>query len=759
MMETKQQAIEKNASSREFSRLAITGMTCANCSGRIERVLGKKAGVYRANVNLASKKGMFEYDPQITNEAEIIDAIEKTGFGAIIDDEDHQSELIEREERAAKRMRITLMISAILSAPMVIAMIAMIAGIHAPWVEFLHKPWVQLLLTTPIQFGVGIRFYKAAWASLKSKAPSMDVLVSIGTLAAFFYSFYNGFLGGDPTHLYFESSAVIITLILLGKYMEERAKNRTGEAIRSLMALQAKTAIRIDQQPAEDGSMRELFVEVPIDSVMIGDQLLVHPGKTIPVDGTVISGSSTIDESMLTGESLPIDKTAGDELFSGTLNQSGALVMQSTKLDSDSTLSRIIEMVNDAQGSKAPIQKVADQVSAIFVPAVIVIAIITLLLSFAVIGDWGRAIMHSVAVLVIACPCALGLATPTAIMVGTGVGARNGILIKNGESLERASKINTIVLDKTGTITEGSPKVMHFETRQNSALSQAELLAILVGLESHSEHPLAKAIVEYGDAQSVVKPSIDNFQALVGAGLQGEVTGKRYFVGSPRLMNEMKVDYQPFAEVVPKHESMGETAVMLSDEQQALAVITMADPVKASSKEAIANLKSLGIHVVMLTGDNARTAAKIGADVGLTPEEIVAELKPEDKASVVKALQAKGQVVAMVGDGMNDAPALAQADAGIAMGTGTDIAMESADVTIMNGDLINLARMIRLSELTMRKIKQNLFWAFIYNTVGIPFAAFGLLSPIIAGGAMAFSSVSVLVNSLSLNRAKLTKKS
>lgn len=758
-METKRQEIENKASNREFSRLAITGMTCANCSGRIERVLGKKAGVYRANVNLASKKGMFEYDPQITNEAEIIDAIEKTGFGAIIDDEDHQSELIEREERAAKRMRITLIISAILSAPMVIAMIAMIAGIHAPWVEFLHKPWVQLLLTTPIQFGVGIRFYKAAWASLKSRAPSMDVLVSIGTLAAFFYSFYNGFLGGDPTHLYFESSAVIITLILLGKYMEERAKNRTGEAIRSLMALQAKTAIRIDQQPAEDGSMQEVLVEVPIDSVVIGDQLLVHPGKTIPVDGTVISGNSTIDESMLTGESLPINKTAGDELFSGTLNQSGALVMQATKLDSDSTLSRIIEMVNDAQGSKAPIQKVADQVSAIFVPVVIVIAIITLLLSFAVIGDWGRAIMHSVAVLVIACPCALGLATPTAIMVGTGVGARNGILIKNGESLERASKINTIVLDKTGTITEGSPKVMHFETRQNSPLSQAEFLAILVGLESHSEHPLAKAIVEYGETQSTVKPSIENFQALVGAGLQGEVAGKRYFVGSPRLMAEMQIDYQPFAEVVPKHESMGETAVMLSDEQQALAVITMADPVKASSKEAIANLKSLGIHVVMLTGDNARTAAKIGADVGLTPEEIVAELKPEDKASVVKALQAKGQVVAMVGDGMNDAPALAQADAGIAMGTGTDIAMESADVTIMNGDLINLARMIRLSELTMRKIKQNLFWAFIYNTVGIPFAAFGLLSPIIAGGAMAFSSVSVLVNSLSLNRAKLTKKS
>ncbi|UNM97614.1 heavy metal translocating P-type ATPase [Ignatzschineria rhizosphaerae] len=744
---------------REFSRLAITGMTCANCSGRIERVVGKKPGIYRANVNLASKKGMFEYDPNLIDEAEIIQIIEKTGFGAILDDEDHRGELILQEERVAKRVRLTLIISALLSLPMVIGMIAMLAGVHTPWVEFLHRPWVQLLLTTPIQFGVGIRFYKAAWASLKVKAPSMDVLVSLGTLAAFFYSVYNGFLGGDPTHLYFESSAVIITLILLGKYMEERAKNRTGAAIRSLMALQAKTAIRIDEVTAEDGTIREIFTEVPIGSVIVGDKLLVHPGKTIPVDGSVISGNSTIDESMLTGESLPIDKGVGDELFSGTINQSGALVMTSTKLDSESTLSRIIEMVNDAQGSKAPIQKIADQVSAIFVPAVIVIAIITLLISFVVIGDWGVAIMHSVAVLVIACPCALGLATPTAIMVGTGVGANNGILIKNGESLERAAKINTIVLDKTGTITEGAPKVTHFEVRKDGLLSEDELLAILVGLESHSEHPLAKAIVVFGESHSLEKPKIENFQALVGAGLRGEVGGKRYFVGSPRLMDEMKLDYMPFKRVVPEHESMGETVVMLSDEHQALVVITMADPVKATSKEAIATLKAIGINVIMLTGDNARTAAKIGVDVGLMPDEIVAELKPEDKASVVKELQAQGKIVAMVGDGMNDAPALAQADAGIAMGTGTDIAMESADVTIMNGDLINLSKMILLSELTMRKIKQNLFWAFIYNTVGIPFAAFGLLSPIIAGGAMAFSSVSVLINSLSLNRAKLTKKS
>ena len=437
--------------------------------------------------------------------------------------------------------------------------------------------------------------------------------------------------------------------------------------------------------------------------------------------------------------------------------------MLATKLDSESTLARIIEMVNDAQGSKAPIQQIADRVSAIFVPAVIVIAIITLLVTAGITGDWGKSIMHSVAVLVIACPCALGLATPTAIMVGTGVGARNGILIKNGESLERAAKINTLVLDKTGTITEGSPVVMHFEVgRKNAEASDADkaaLLAILVGLESHSEHPLAKAIVQYGKQHGMTQAKVEDFQALVGAGLQGDVAGKRYFVGSPRLMDEMQIDYRDFADLVPKRESLGETVVMLSDETTALAVITMADPVKSTSKEAIAHLKAIGINVIMLTGDNMRTAIKIGADVGLTPDEIFAELKPEDKATVVKEFQAKGRIVAMVGDGMNDAPALAQADAGIAMGTGTDIAMESADVTIMNGDLMNLSKMILLSELTMRKIKQNLFWAFIYNTVGIPFAALGFLSPIIAGGAMAFSSVSVLINSLSLNRAKLQKRS
>ena len=527
----------KEGSERAFLHLAITGMTCANCSGRIERVLGRKQGIYRANVNLASKRGLFEYNPaQITSEA-IIAQIEKTGFGAMLDDKAHQAELQVAEAKAANRMRWELIISALFSAPMLLGMMAMMLGSEASWVHFVHLPWVQLLLTTPIQFGIGARFYRAAWASLRAKAPSMDLLVAMGTTAAYLYSLYNGFLGGDPTHLYFESSAVIITLILLGKYFEERAKNRTGAAIRSLMSLQAETALRIERsqtgesgQIGQMGQMGQHYIEVPIDAVVEGDDLLVHPGKSIPVDGVVLSGYSTVDESMLTGESLPVDKGENDLLYSGTLNQSGALVMRALKRAEESTLSKIITLVNEAQGSKAPIQQLADRVSAIFVPAVILIAFITLLVTRLVLGEWSDAIMHSVAVLVIACPCALGLATPTAIMVGTGVGARQGILIKNGEALERVAKSSTIVLDKTGTITAGAPEVKHFAVNSQlivSEVQRSEILRYLVALESHSEHPLAKAIVAYGAAGQEQELSlssssksasfqVEDFQALVG---------------------------------------------------------------------------------------------------------------------------------------------------------------------------------------------------------------------------------------------------
>lgn len=778
-MVTKEAAKEAitEGSKRAFLHLVITGMTCANCSGRIERVLGRKQGIYRANVNLASKRGLFEYNPtQITPEA-IIAQIEKTGFGAMLDDKAHQAELQVAEAKAANRMRWELIISALFSAPMLLGMMAMMLGSEASWVHFVHLPWVQLLLTTPIQFGIGARFYRAAWASLRAKAPSMDLLVAMGTTAAYLYSLYNGFLGGDPTHLYFESSAVIITLILLGKYFEERAKNRTGAAIRSLMSLQAETALRIERsqtgesgQIGQMGQMGQHYIEVPIDAVVEGDDLLVHPGKSIPVDGVVLSGYSTVDESMLTGESLPVDKGENDLLYSGTLNQSGALVMRALKRAEESTLSKIITLVNEAQGSKAPIQQLADRVSAIFVPAVILIAFITLLVTRLVLGEWSDAIMHSVAVLVIACPCALGLATPTAIMVGTGVGARQGILIKNGEALERVAKSSTIVLDKTGTITAGAPEVKHFAVNSQlivSEVQRSEILRYLVALESHSEHPLAKAIVAYGAGQeqelSLSSSSksdsfqVEDFQALVGAGLMGIIAEERYFVGSPRLMVERHIDLTPFASLIDRHESRGETVVLMSREQDLVALVAIADPVKESSAGAIAALKARGIKVLMLTGDNQRTAEKIGEEVGLCPDEIRAELKPEDKAKIVADLQMAGESVAMVGDGMNDAPALALADTGIAMGTGTDIAMESSDVTIMNGDLASLPKVIKLSEMTMRKIRQNLFWAFIYNVIGIPFAALGFLSPILAGGAMAFSSVSVLLNSLSLNRLNLDR--
>ncbi len=753
---------------REFVRLAITGMTCANCSGRIERVLGKRKGVLRANVNFASEKGTFEYDPELITVAEIIERVEKTGFGAVLDDEAHQAELSALEAKERNRLKRELLISAALSLPMLLGMILMMLGFNGAITQFLHKPIVQLILTAPVQFWIGLRFYKSGWQSLLSKAPNMDVLVALGTTAAFGYSFYNGFLGGDPSHLYFESSAVIITLILLGKYLEERAKNRTGEAIRSLMALQSKEAIRLEK--GSDG--REIQIKVPISAVVEGDLLLVQPGSTVPVDGEIIHGHSSLDESMLTGESLPVEKGVGAELFSGTVNQSGALKMQATKIDSESTLARIIEMVNRAQGSKAPIQKVADRVSAIFVPAVVLIALVTLFVTAMFTDDWGRAIMHAVAVLVIACPCALGLATPTAIMVGTGLGARNGILIKNGESLERAAKIDTIILDKTGTITEGAPKVTDSLSREallkgddnhdEKAEKRKEYLAILVALEAQSEHPLAKAVVEYGELFSLNLPEVEHFSALIGSGLEGVIhqgnEERRYYVGSPRLMEEKRIDIGPFKAEIPKLEGEGKTVILLSDEQEAKLLVAMADPIKTTSKSAISTLKAAGISLYMMTGDNRRTAEKIGQEAGLLAEEIIAEVLPEEKAAKVKSLQEEGRIVAMVGDGMNDAPALAAADAGIAMGGGTDIAMESSDVTIMNDDLAAISRMITLSDATMRKIKQNLFWAFIYNIIGIPIAAFGFLSPIVAGGAMAFSSVSVLLNSLSLNRTKLEER-
>ncbi|MGP5430408.1 heavy metal translocating P-type ATPase [Enterococcus malodoratus] len=715
---------------------AITGMTCANCSARVEKELKATDGVLEANVNLATEKATVQFDESLTAD-NLIQRVEAIGYGAILFDEEHKQKIEQEKAAYLKRMKRDLILSAILTAPLMIAMIAMLLGSHAGWVHFLHIPLVQLILVTPVQFGVGLRFYRGAYHALKTKAPNMDVLVAMGTSAAFALSVYNGFFNPHNSDLYFESSGMIITLILLGKYLEQKAKTKTSDAIKQLMSLQAKTATVILAGEEK---------QVPIEDVQVGDLLRVRPGEQIPVDGKIFSGQTTIDESMLTGESLPVDKNVEDQVFGGTFNTTGSIQFNATQVGSMTVLSRIIRMVEDAQGEKAPIQQIADKISKIFVPTVLGIALITLIATGLLTGDWQQAIVHSVSVLVIACPCALGLATPTAIMVGTGLGAKSGILIKGGGALEKIAHLTTVVLDKTGTITEGKPVVADFEAFDPQAL------AYLTSLEQHSEHPLAKAIYQYGKDQTDILP-VENFESLTGQGVTGMIEGKQYFVGSKRGLKERKISFAE--ERVLALEAEGKTVMFLTDQVNVLALISVTDQVKQSSKAAIEALHQLGLKVKMLTGDNPQTARYIGAQVGLQASDIVAEVLPEDKAQVVKELQANGESVGMVGDGINDAPALALADIGIAMGSGTDIAMETADITLMNSDLLSVEKSIRLSKLTLRKIKQNLFWAFLYNVIGIPFAAFGFLNPIIAGGAMAFSSVSVLLNSLSLNQKKL----
>lgn len=725
----------------QVATFVITGMTCANCSARVEKELKAQPGVAQATVNLATEKATVQFN-ETTAEA-LIKSVENIGYGAILDDEAHRQQVAEKKQARIQKMRRDLMISVVLVAPLMVAMIAMILGVNASWVHFFHRPIVQLILVAPIQFGVGLRFYKGAYHALKTKAPNMDVLVSLGTTAAFILSFYNGFLGGDPHELYFESSGMIIALILLGKYLETTAKNKTSSAIKQLMQLQAKTARVVN----EDGSQSE----VAIASVRQGMQVIIRPGEQIPVDGIVLSGKTTVDESMLTGESMPVAKTSSSTVFGGTVNNTGQLVIKTLKVGDETVLARIIRMVEDAQGQKAPIQQIADKISAVFVPSVLAIAMVTLIVTGLVSGNWQEALIHSVAVLVIACPCALGLATPTAIMVGTGLGAKNGILIKGGAVLEQAAQLNAIVLDKTGTITKGKPTVTNLQ------LATADLLTVLVSLEAASEHPLAGAIVDYGTEKNIQAVKVDHFEALPGLGIAGQINDKTYFVGNAKLMAE-KEDCDNYLSKLNQWSKEGKTVMLVSDETNVLGIVAVADEIKATSKAAIATLQNHGIAVYMLTGDNKASAEYIGSQVGISVTNVFAEVMPDEKSAKVAELQAKGALVGMVGDGINDAPALALADVGIAMGSGTDIAMETADVTLIHSDLTYLDQKLQLSKATIKKIKQNLFWAFVYNTIGIPFAALGFLNPIIAGGAMAFSSVSVLLNSLSLNRLKLEKR-
>lgn len=721
----------------KMDTFVITGMTCANCSARIEKELNDQSGVVSATVNLATEKATVKYQETTTDQ--LIKCVETIGYGAILYDEAHKQKIAEEKQAYLKKMKFDLIISMILTLPLMLSMIAMLLGSHAGIVYFFHRPIVQLILALPVQFYVGWRFYKGAYHALKTKAPNMDVLVAIGTTAAFMLSIYNGFFSSHSHDLYFESSSMIIALILLGKYLEHTAKSKTGAAIKQLMSLQMKTA-----QVLKNGEEKT----VPIDEVEVEDILVIRPGEQVPTDGRIISGSTAIDESMLTGESVPVEKKENDVIFGGTINTNGLLQIQVLQVGKQTVLAQIIQMVENAQGSKAPIQKIADKISGIFVPIVLIIAFLTLVITGVLTKDWQLALIHSVSVLVIACPCALGLATPTAIMVGTGVGAKNGMLIKGGEVLEAAAHLNSVLLDKTGTITKGLPEV-------TDVIGSEDTLAVFYSLEYASEHPLGKAIVAYGEEKGISAYPVTDFKAHPGAGISGRINDTFYFVGTRKRLTEMNVSFDEFQEQALELEQAGKTVMFLASEERVLGMIAVADQIKTDAKEAIVKLQQQGIEVFMVTGDNQLAAQAIGQQVGIDPAHIFAEVLPEDKAKYVEQLQKEGKKVGMVGDGINDAPALALADVGIAMGSGTDIAMETADVTLMNSHLTSIYQTITLSAVTLKKIKQNLFWAFIYNTIGLPFAALGYLNPIIAGGAMAFSSVSVLLNSLSLSRKKL----
>ncbi|WP_430616827.1 copper-translocating P-type ATPase [Enterococcus sp. DIV0176] len=718
----------------QMTTLVITGMTCANCSARVEKELKEQPGVISATVNLATEKASVKY-AETSSEA-LIQSVEKIGYGAILYDEEHKQKIAEEKKAYLRKMKRDLFLSALLTFPLMASMIAMMLGNHGVLVQFFHQPMVQLLLAFPVQFYVGARFYQGAYHALKTKAPNMDVLVALGTTAAFLLSIYNGFFSSTTNDLYFESSSMIITLILLGKYLEHTAKSKTGDAIKQLMSLQMKTA-----QKLVDGVEETIAIE----DVTVGDCLVIRPGEQIPTDGKIIYGSSAMDESMLTGESLPVEKHLGDAVFGGTVNTTGLVQIQVSQVGSQTVLAQIIQMVEDAQGSKAPIQQIADRISGIFVPVVLVVAFFTLVLTGWLTGDWQLALIHSVSVLVIACPCALGLATPTAIMVGTGVGARNGILIKGGEALEEAAGLTSILLDKTGTITQGAPQV-------TDVIGSTEVVKLFHSLEQASEHPLAKAINDYSKKNGIAPYEVSEFTAHPGVGISGRINQQEYFAGTKKRLAQLSLSVASLEEQALHLEREGKTVMYLADEKQVLGLIAVADAVKPEAKQAIAKLQAQKIEVYMVTGDNKLAANVIGKQVGLDSDHIFAEVLPDEKAAYVQRLQQTGQKVGMVGDGINDAPALALADVGLAMGSGTDIAMETADVTLMNSNLMAVEQTIDLSRATLKKIKQNLFWAFVYNTIGIPFAAFGLLNPIIAGGAMAFSSVSVLLNSLSLNR-------
>lgn len=740
-------AVADNEESSQ-AMLQITGMTCAACAVRIEKGLNKLPGVEQANVNLAMETAKVKFEPGQVSLDDIMKKVSQLGYKAALKQAEQDNEELRAKE--IRKQKWKLITSAILSFPLLWAMAGHFSFTSFIWTpEIFMNPWFQLILATPVQFIIGRGFYIGAYKALRSGSANMDVLVALGTSAAYFYSLYLSvdalsMAHGHTPQLYYETSSVLITLILLGKWFEVLAKGRSSQAIKTLMGLQAKTALLL-----KDGEE----VTVPIEQVVPGDILIVKPGEKIPVDGEVVGGFSAVDESMLTGESIPIEKKEGDTVIGATVNKNGVLRVRASKVGHETALAQIIKVVEEAQGSKAPIQRVADVISGIFVPIVVGIAVITFLVWFFFVdaGNFAEALEKAIAVLVIACPCALGLATPTSIMAGSGRSAEFGILFKGGEHLETAQGLDTIVLDKTGTITRGQPELT--DVVPAPGMSEPELLRLAGSAERSSEHPLAEAVVAGARERGLDLPEAAGFEAVPGHGIAAVVDGRRVLAGTRRLMAREGVDVSAALQQMTAMEEAGKTVLLIAVDGAYAGMIAVSDTVKDTSKAAVARLKELGLHVVMITGDNARTAKAIAAEVGI--DEVLAEVLPEGKAAEVKKLQESGRKVAMVGDGINDAPALAIADVGIAIGTGTDVAMEAADVTLMRGDLQGVPDAILMSKRTMGNIKQNLFWALAYNTIGIPVAAAGFLAPWLAGAAMALSSVSVVLNALRLQRAKL----
>lgn len=750
-------------------QLQLTGMSCAACAGAVENSIRGVAGVSTCAVNFAAEQATVQFDPAVTDIATIQQAVIKAGYGATplreaakLDDQVDESQ--RQRQRHQRQLTYRVALGLVCSTLLVIGHTPMMLGRHhLPGIPpILHNPWMQLALTVPVMAWCGQSFFVGAWQAARHRRTDMNTLVALGTGAAFIYSLFVTVFPGVLTDqglapdVYYEVAAVVITLVMLGRLLESRAKGQTSEAIRKLIGLQVKTA-----RVRRNGHT----LDVPLAQVMVGDAVIVRPGEKIPVDGVVLTGESAVDESMISGEPLPVTKRPGDEVIGATLNKTGQFTFRAERVGRDTVLAQIVQLVQQAQGSKAPIQQLADQVTGWFVPAVMTVALATFLLWFTLTGNLVMALFTTISVLIIACPCALGLATPTSIMVGTGKGAENGILIKDAESLETAHKIQTLVLDKTGTLTEGKPTVTDYQTVRGTT-TELSLLRLAAALEQNSEHPLGEAVVAYAHRQGIedtalADVAVTQFQAVVGAGVEGQVQGQRVQIGTGRWLQEQGIDLSPLSQTAEAWENQAKTTAWVALDGRVEALFGIADALKPDSTTAVLRLQRLGLEVIMLTGDNAQTARAIADQAGI--QKVIAGVRPDRKAEEIKALQLQGKVVAMVGDGINDAPALAQADVGIAIGTGTDIAMAASDITLVSGDLRGIVAAIQLSRATMGNIRQNLFFAFIYNTIGIPVAAgilypwFGLLlNPIVAGAAMAFSSVSVVTNALRLRRFKLS---